>query len=701
MSPSAIFSEAKPSQSSCGCKPENWKMKSDIPSSSTPSKDFENSILDAAVVKTIEAKLDEINPELRELSLKIHGKPELGWEETYAHEEMTDFMEKYGFTVSRRYAGMNTAWRAEFVSGTGGRVLGINSEMDALPGIGHACGHNLIGICGIGIAVAVQAAMIQHKVSGKIVLLGTPAEENGGGKIKLIENGDFKEMDVCVMAHPSSGEVASVSDGAMNALQSMVIKFGGHGAHSAAAPWQGKNALDAAVLAYNSVSMLRQQIKPECRIHGIMKGENWTANTIPDNAELLYIVRATSKPDLEDLSRRVEACFHAAAAATGCNMKITLNPQYLDVVQNSALAKDFADNCVARYGMTSNHIGTSASTDFVSIFTQIFFEVIANPSSQGNVSYAVPALHPLYGIPTVPNGGNHTPLFTAAAATQVAHDITMKVTKGLSLTSYRVLTDEDFLAEVKSAYKVQMKAQGENGGYAKVALVDDIILLLLTLSHHTPEAFILLNMVLFFTSNVVEPSAIIYMGRDKVENEELIKYAWPQDVWFHVDKLSSAHVYLRMPDSMAWDTIPEALLADCGQLVKANSIEGNKKDNLTIIYTPADNLKKTGDMAVGQVSFHSDKRALHIAKRENVIVNRLNKTKMEKVVDHEQERVDRAKAESAVRRAAAAEKKKADLELARQREAEKAARSYDSLFSVEEEEGIPRKTGRELEEDFM
>ncbi|KAK0201485.1 cytoplasmic protein [Desarmillaria ectypa] len=213
-------------------------------------------------------------------------------------------------------------------------------------------------------------------------------------------------------------------------------------------------------------------------------------------------------------------------------------------------------------------------------------------------------------------------------------------------------------------------------------------------------------MVLFFTSSATNPPATIYMGKDKVENEELIKYAWPQDVWFHVDKLSSAHVYLRMPESMQWESIPEVLLADCSQLVKANSIEGNKKDKLTIIYTPADNLKKTGDMAVGQVSFHNDKRVkrVHVATRENPIVNRLNKTKVEKEVNHEQERVDRIKQETARRRAAAAEKKKVDQELARAREAEKAARSYDSLFNVPEDEDStvePRKTGRELEEDFM
>jgi hypothetical protein len=216
-------------------------------------------------------------------------------------------------------------------------------------------------------------------------------------------------------------------------------------------------------------------------------------------------------------------------------------------------------------------------------------------------------------------------------------------------------------------------------------------------------------MVLFFTSAAHDPPVTIYMGRDKVENEDLIKYAWLQDIWFHVDKLSSAHVYLRLPESISsWEAIPEPLLVDCAQLVKANSIEGNKRNDLTIIYTPADNLKKTGDMVVGQVSFHNDKRVkrIHIAKRENAIVNRLNKTKAERVVDHEAERIERVKRENAVKRAAAAAQKKADLELAEARKAEKAARSYDSFLNVEvDDEGEATKpkysSVKEMEEDFM
>ncbi|CAE6542892.1 unnamed protein product [Rhizoctonia solani] len=217
-------------------------------------------------------------------------------------------------------------------------------------------------------------------------------------------------------------------------------------------------------------------------------------------------------------------------------------------------------------------------------------------------------------------------------------------------------------------------------------------------------------MVLFFTSNAVNPPAIIYMGKDKEENEDLIRYGWPQDVWFHVDKLSSAHVYLRLPGNIeSWEKIPQELLIDCAQLVKANSIEGNKKDNLTILYTPWDNLKKTGDMAVGQVAFHQNNRVkrVHVPERVNAIVNRLNKTKIVREVDHEQERVDRIKAESAKRKAEALEKKKVDAELARQREADKSARSYDNLFTnveyedEDEDDRKEKKTGTQLEEDFM
>ncbi|KNF01411.1 hypothetical protein PSTG_05199 [Puccinia striiformis f. sp. tritici PST-78] len=218
-------------------------------------------------------------------------------------------------------------------------------------------------------------------------------------------------------------------------------------------------------------------------------------------------------------------------------------------------------------------------------------------------------------------------------------------------------------------------------------------------------------MVVYFKSNVVDPAnpVTLYMGKDKHENEELIKHAWGEDVWFHVDKLSSAHVYIRLPSSMPdMEAIPEALLQDCAQLVKANSIEGNKRDNLTIIFTPASNLKKTGDMATGQVSFHSDKivKRVHVSTRVNGIINRLNKTKIEKtIVDLEQEKIEHEKELNRLKRSIAAQRAKEEQEVQAQRKADLEARSYDKLFAQLETEDYRDKgekvEGFDSDDDFM
>ncbi|KAF8074690.1 amidohydrolase [Lyophyllum atratum] len=410
----------------------DWSLNAEAPPSYSPPgymlSGEKAPVLAAEIIKTIESKLDELDPQLRKLSLDIHGHPELAFKETYAHDIMADFMEKHGFEVTRHYAGLDTAWRAEYTVGSGGRVLGINSEMDALPGIGHACGHNLIAICGLGIAVAVKSALVAHCVPGKIILLGTPGEEGLGGKITLIERDAYKEMDACLMSHPMSGPIASVSNGPTGAAQSMYIDYTGHAAHAAAAPWEGTNALDAAVIAYSSISSLRQQMKPDLRVHGIIEGTNWTPNTIPDNARLTYIVRAPTKADLGEIMERVKQCFLGAAASTGCKVKFEMHPPYFDLRQNSALAEEFANNVTSRYEMTANYIGSAASTDFAKL----------------------PALHPLYAIPTEPDGGNHTSGFTRSAKTQEAHTATMKVTKGLALTGFRVLSDDSFFEKVSN-----------------------------------------------------------------------------------------------------------------------------------------------------------------------------------------------------------------------------------------------------------
>ncbi|RAL13595.1 putative DUF814 domain protein [Aspergillus homomorphus CBS 101889] len=208
-------------------------------------------------------------------------------------------------------------------------------------------------------------------------------------------------------------------------------------------------------------------------------------------------------------------------------------------------------------------------------------------------------------------------------------------------------------------------------------------------------------MVYYFTSNVVQPSAFIYVGKDKFENEDLIKFGLEKDVWFHVDNLSSAHVYLRLHDGENWDQIPQALLEDCAQLTKANSIEGNKKDNITVIYTPWSNLMKDGSMAAGQVSFHNQKlvRKVFVRQRENPIVNRLNKTRVEKFPDLKAEKDDFMKQKNKEERKAREEQRTRDKQERRERDQLKWQKehAYDDLMS---EEKIQASSNQDRDSDF-
>ncbi|KAI6113091.1 amidohydrolase [Pisolithus sp. B1] len=361
----------------------------------------------STVMTVIESTMQELDEDLRTLSLQIHDHPELMFEERYAHDTLCDFMESHGFAVTRHYLGLDTAWRAQFTHGKGGRTLGINSEMDALPVIGHACGHNLIAVSGAGVAIAVKSALQTYDVPGTVVLLGTPGEEGGAGKAMMLERGGYRDMDACLMCHPSAGPTDSVSLGSCLAMQALEAEFYGQSAHAGNAPWDGTNALDAAFLAYSSISVLRQQIKPDHRIHGVANG----LKVIPDYAGMRWLVRAPTKDQLSALVERVKACFEGAALATSCRLKLTEGLPYHDLRQNNVLGKS---------------------------------------SPRGNVSYEMPSLHPSYAIPTVTNGGNHTPAFAESARSTEAHKATMTVSKGLAWTGFRIIADDEFFQQVGS-----------------------------------------------------------------------------------------------------------------------------------------------------------------------------------------------------------------------------------------------------------
>ncbi|KAF5313399.1 hypothetical protein D9611_008576 [Ephemerocybe angulata] len=394
------------------------------------------------ILETIEQKIAELDSELRELSLDIHAHPELGYEEYYAHDAYTAFMTKHGFAVDKQFK-LETAWRATFEVGSGGRTIGVNSEMDALKGIGHACGHNLIGIAGVAIAIAIRAALEKHNLSGKIVLLGTPAEEGGAGKVALLEKGAYEGMDACLMCHPAPGPVGSVSLSSCLALDRLTAEYTGHTAHAALSPWEGKNALDAAVLGYNNISALRQQLKPTHRVHGIFEGRDWAPNIIPDFARFVSYVRAPNVKEMLDTAKRVLPCFEAAALATGCEVKIDRSNSLFDIRQNKALGDEVANIVLNKYGAIDYTWGiSSASTDF------------------GNVTYALPSLHPGFAIPTVVDGGNHTIAFAQAATTIEAHNACLDVSKALAATGVRVLIDDAFFAEVKRTFEEDKSLRG-------------------------------------------------------------------------------------------------------------------------------------------------------------------------------------------------------------------------------------------------
>ncbi|KAK6359541.1 hypothetical protein TWF696_000695 [Orbilia brochopaga] len=215
-------------------------------------------------------------------------------------------------------------------------------------------------------------------------------------------------------------------------------------------------------------------------------------------------------------------------------------------------------------------------------------------------------------------------------------------------------------------------------------------------------------MVYYFTSNVVDPPAFIYVGKDKYENEELIKHGWDEDVWFHADKLSSAHIYLRLAEGESWENIPQDLLTDCAQLTKANSIEGNKKDNVPIVYTPWSNLKKDGSMAVGQVSFKDPKkvRRIMVVQRENPIVNRLNKTKTEESPNFQQLKDEHLREIRKRERIAQQEKKKEDRRIEQERQEIKYQKdhAYDEWNDEEAVASTSNQHGQsysDFEDDFM
>ena len=378
---------------------------------------------------TVVGEVDRRCGEFIELSLRLHANPELMFQEARASAWLSDYLEENGFVVDRGICELPTAFRASY--GSGKPKLAFLAEYDALPELGHACGHNIIAASSVGAAIVSRSAV--DELGGTILVLGTPAEEGGAGKVLMIQRGAFKGVDVAMMVHPGSRDIAITRALACAMLN---VEFFGRAAHAAAHPDAGINALEAMILSFNGLNSLRQHVRATSRIHGIITDGGEAANIVPAHSAGSFMVRAEDDVYLEGLKERVLGCFQAAAVATGTEFKAQWDEvAYSSLRSNLALVGIFSDNMklLGREMQRSIPDEWWGSTDM------------------GNVSQVAPAIHPLVAI--VPAGvSEHTPEFALAAASEEGHRGLIDVVKSLAMTAADLLIQPRMLAKVKREF---------------------------------------------------------------------------------------------------------------------------------------------------------------------------------------------------------------------------------------------------------
>lgn len=373
----------------------------------------------------LEIRAQKLDKDLRALNAKIHANPELAFKEHIAHDTICDFLEIHGFAVTRHAYGLQTSFESKV--GKGGRLVNFNAEYDALPS-GHACGHNLIAIASITAFTTLSHALEKFKIPGRLQLLGTPAEESGAGKALLIKNGAFDGVDASLMCHSFAKRADIEFDGFANLLcsatQKIHITFNGKAAHSGVNPWNGVNAMDAFVLLYNNASLLRQQIQPDERLHGILVDSPKVVNIVPDLTKSTWCVRSDTLNSLKTLVQRLRNCAQAAAIATGCTIDISEDEPYADMVVSKALSEAYIANA-KKFGLD---IGFEAK--------------IPAGTDQGNVSYVVPSIHSLFPLPNA-KADIHHPGYVEAAGSDLAHDLAVRTGQLLALTALDLLQNDE------------------------------------------------------------------------------------------------------------------------------------------------------------------------------------------------------------------------------------------------------------------
>lgn len=386
--------------------------------------------------QNIQEAVDKRDGELRELALKIHAHPELNFKEFKAAKWLSTYLEKEGFSVDRNVAGLETAFIGTWEGAPGGPTIGILAEYDALPGLGHACGHNIIGTSAIGAGIALKDAFPHLKATIKVI--GTPAEEGGGGKVIMAEQGIFDDLDAAMMTHPANKSM--VLRGGIACVPA-TFKFYGKESHAASTPELGISALDALMNSFAAINSLREYFTDDVRLHGIVKHGGDAANIVPGYSEAEFIIRATTVKDLEGVKEKVYNAVKHSTAAVGATCEIEEGLTFAERNNNVPLAE------LHRINLESMGI-----------------EVIDPPkrgglgsSDIGNVGQIVPTIHPYIKIG---ESNGHTHEFAADSKSETGLVALNQAAKAMAMTTYDLCTDEAALKQVKEAFE-DWKAERE------------------------------------------------------------------------------------------------------------------------------------------------------------------------------------------------------------------------------------------------
>lgn len=380
----------------------------------------------------IAERVQQAHPHLKTIAHTLHENPEIRFQEHRAAALLTDELREQGFEVEQGVAGLETSFVATY--GSGRPCVGIIAEYDALPKLGHACGHNLIGTWALGAGIALKQALPEFE--GTIKVIGTPAEEGGGGKVTMADAGVFRGVDAAMMIH---GRDTTYLDRGSLAVTPYTIEFFGQSAHASAAPEMGRSALDALLQVFFGVNQLRQMLRPHTRIHGVITDGGDAPNVIPDYARAEILVRAREVDYLEELKGRFRSIVEAAALATGTRAEVTEGISYKPRVCNTALVEAFGANLV---DLGLDYEVPSADTGVGS-------------SDIGDVSQLVPTIHPYLQICEKGVAG-HTPEFAAAAASPRADELLATGATLLAWTAADVLLRPEVRRRLREAFQEQL-----------------------------------------------------------------------------------------------------------------------------------------------------------------------------------------------------------------------------------------------------